>query len=266
MKKFMIALLTGLFLVFWGTTVVAAPVLYDWAIDVNETIYQAYPSIYEAPEVGGEITDVTGFNYFFPDTDPYPYYYNENGESIEYPVPEALGTVTVTFDPGVAGTYYVNSFFDVEIDEWDNTYFYNEYGTAMGDTIDTADITQSWEIDEPWGGDIIDNFFEGSLDNANNVPDGWEDDVSMAMGWDFALAAGDSAIIELVLGSTAPTSGFYLAHTDPDSNDGQGETIYFSSTLDIQTGSQPIPEPATLLLLGSGFAGLIGFGRKKLKS
>lgn len=63
------------------------------------------------------------------------------------------------------------------------------------------------------------------------VPPGSADDVSMALGWNFSLAEGETATITLELADVAPSiSCLYLSHTDPDSG---GYTIYYSSTLDI---------------------------------
>ncbi len=171
-----------------------------------------------------------------------------------------LGTVSIRFSPGAAGSYYVAGYFDHEIDEEENTY-YNETGWAMG----APNVGQSWEIDEPgWGnpdtayyGDIYSNAMAGQLDSLvfYDAVDGWFnpadfDDVAMAMGWDFSLSGDlEFAIIDFILSETAPTSGFYLVHHDPDS----AGNLYFSSSLDISA----IPEPGTLLLLGGGFVGLV---------
>jgi hypothetical protein len=164
-----------------------------------------------------------------------------------------LGTITVSISG--AGAHTFDAFFDHEIDEAINTYF-NESGAATG----VASAGQSWEIDEPGFvfGDIYTNFEDSTLDNSNGVPAGLEDDVSLAMGWDFFLGVGDTATISLLLSETMPTGGFYLSHTDPDSN----YTFYLSSALDI-TGTPPAPEPTLVYLLAIGMAGLLATSRRR---
>lgn len=48
-------------------------------------------------------------------------------------------------------------------------------------------------------------------------------------------------------------------------NDEFIDDVWFDITLARQGPSAPVPEPATILLLGSGFIGLVGLGRKRLK-
>jgi hypothetical protein len=142
------------------------------------------------------------------------------------------------------------------MDQAANTYF-NEYGTANG----TPAANQSWEIDEPgWiYGDIYSNFQNSTLDGSNNVPSNMADDVAMAMGWDFSLLGYQTALINFYLSDILPTTApFYLMHRDPDSD----ESLYLYS--DISITAAPVPEPATITLMGLGILGALGARKKRL--
>jgi hypothetical protein len=136
----------------------------------------------------------------------------------------------------------------MEIDEPANTFF-NEWGATAG----VPATGQTWEIDEPGYlfGDIYDNWLDDNLDGVNGVPAAFPDDVSVAIAWDFLLSPGMTASVSFLVSETAPSTGFYLIHTDPDS----ASSIYFSSLLET-TGTPEVPEPLTALLLIGALVGL----------
>jgi hypothetical protein len=230
-KKALIGILACIFVITVSSGAMALTIdLFDWAFNVNGTTYES----------------LAGTN----DPSILPSAFNDSG----FDWVTGLGTLTVDFSAPGPGTYSFLSFFDHEIDEPDNTFF-NEYGDV---SVGVPVAGQSWEIDEPGYvfGDIYTNFLAGSLDNSNGVPANLPDDVSMAMGWAFALGDGESALITLALSDVAP-AGFHLRHTDPDSD----ASIYFSSSLDI-SGPHPVPEPGTLLLMAVAMVTLIFVSRR----
>ncbi|HHM04439.1 MAG TPA: PEP-CTERM sorting domain-containing protein [Gammaproteobacteria bacterium] len=161
-----------------------------------------------------------------------------------YNATTGLGSIAMTFS--VVGSYAVDAFFDYEFSEGSNSYL-NEYGSVSG----SAASNQSWEIDEPGFvfGDIFDNWQFNDLDNSNAIPAGSEDDVAVALGWDFDLLVNETATLTFDITDFSPSSGFFLAHSDPDSN----ENVYFSSSLVITQAPTPtIPEPGTISLMLAG--------------
>jgi len=186
--------------------------------------------------------------------DPFPSEVDAGG----FDPTSGLGTLEVSISG--SGAHSVAVFLDHEIDEGTNTFF-NEIGAASGPEA----FGQSWEIDEPGytNGDIFTNFRNNTLDNdiGRSVFGDtlFPDDVSMAMGWDFILAVNTTGQITFSLSEIMPDAGFFLTHNDPDS----GASIYFTSSLNTFQDIEPIPEPATMVLMGTGLVVLAGIRKRR---
>jgi hypothetical protein len=208
------ALALLLFFSVTATNASADTFLFDWALNLNGTVY------------------VTG--------DALPA--NVNAAGFDFTT--GLGTLTIQYTAAVAENVFLGAFFDHEIDESINTFF-NEVGTVSG----AAGAGQSWEIDEPGFvfGDIYTHILAGSLDST--IGSATPDDVSMAMGWVFAAAAGDTVGATFLLSTNPPASTFYLRHYDPDSD----LAVYLSGSPTI--GPEiVIPEPGSVVLLATAAA------------
>lgn len=161
-----------------------------------------------------------------------------------FDVTSGLGHLSVTVS--ATGAHEVLLYLDHEIDEEVNTFF-NELGATGGGAPAAG---QSWEIDEPGfavpAGDIYENWLNGNLDNSIGFID--PNDVAMALGFDFILAAGEQAVVTFFTSTVNDAPGFFLRHYDPDS---QAE-LYFWSSIRIEDGGQPVPEPGPIALLAMG--------------
>ena len=214
-----------------SSSVAANISLADWAFNVDGTIYENFSG--DAMPTSGSL--------------------------------DASGLGTLTLEITGTGSHSVVAFFDFDIDNATNSYF-NEYASTTN--LSLLATGQSWEVDEPGYvfGDIYDNMLAGVLDNANSVELANPDDVSFALGWDFTLNVDEVASISFSLQGSMPTTGFYLTQTDPDSNNGVGESLYFSSVLEVKSvAAKPIPAPSTLLLFGLGLFAFnrVGIGNSK---
>jgi hypothetical protein len=171
-----------------------------------------------------------------------------------------LGTVSLTYNPGV-GTY------DVGFWIYENVSVpgFNEYGAtsgtpAIGETwqIDVPDYDYGGELGTPGAGSIIANTTASTLSNTNYVPGTMDnyllecsgsancnDFTSMALAYNFALAAGQEAVLNFTVSNTAPTSGFYLEQIHPvDGSNSAATSIFYDATLSVQPVGPPVPEPA----------------------
>ncbi len=229
MRKLLGVLLAVLVVVGWGPPVSAAPVLNDWMTNVDGVTL-------DQPALGAAFDPLTG-----------------------------LGSVNFTVSG--AGAHFVGLFLDQDTDLF--AFATGDTGAAVG--VPSAGL--SWEIGSPWDyavspavpGPIATHFAGSGLMNMVDPdilpPFPLGGDVSMALGWNFMLAADETAYIDFMIREVAPVSGFYLKQSNLDPGT-IPEEIFFSASLRIAGGPPGVPEPGTLLLMGSGLLGLMGVGRR----
>lgn len=203
-----------------------------------------------------------------------------------------IGTITITFDPGAAGSYFVGGWFFDPV----GVPFYNEYGQVNG----SPDAGQSYEIDVPeydvlsanhGAGTIVDDLAAGALTNTNTVPGtlsdylfncgangggaataACNDFVSMALGFNFSLTADQEEVITLDLSSTDP-GGFSLQDVHPiDGSNTAAASVFYSGSAvaecSVNCGGggppPPVPEPSYTSFAAIGMVALTLILRKRL--
>jgi subtilisin-like proprotein convertase family protein len=165
-------------------------------------------------------------------------------------------------------------------------------GSSAGTTLSTisvsdvgtiADLNVFVDLTHTWMGDL-DIFIEhgGITVQLYNQDDGSLNDMTQVLFDDEAATSISDALPPYGPGSFRPTDSAnegeipnLLSSFDGESLAGDwtlsivdnyfadyGELLIFS--IEGETTAQPIPEPATMLLFGTGLAGLAGIGRKKL--
>jgi len=166
--------------------------------------------------------------------------------SIALAAPLDLGTFGA--DPGVTVDYGTGIITFTEQDLYSAIYFYNNsFVVDPNATYLSFDYSfQAAEDYEDYLVVVTDSDFDGFYDN-----------YLFELGFSWSTSA-------LVDFSSLRGQTISLAFGIESSDLLPADSSATISNLDLATSTTPIPEPGTLILLGSGLAGLLGIGRKNI--
>ncbi len=160
-----------------------------------------------------------------------------------------LESYDVTLDPNPGLELYWNPILttpvsgDLEVGD-SITFALFELGTNE-DILDLTDTSM----------DDISVSFDFSSPEVDTVGFGF---TSGNINWDAGSVLWDNPV-EFSFGST----GLFTIHLENDFFGAPGSTVIDATLTYVTADSAPVPEPSTILLLGAGLLGLVGYNRKR---
>ena len=267
-RKLLTVLTMGLFFIGFAGLVNAAPV------DLNTWTAESYPAV-SGFGVGNWAVETNG-SAVYQSVNGQPTLFHSDFNSFGALV---NGSINVSgsdddyigFALGFQPNDTTNSAADYLLVDWkqgNQTYNFGSPSDTPGSTaysgLAVSRVTGIPTADEFWGHTDFTTDMGGGLEElarANNLGStGWTEDIDYKFTFDFGPGNLDVFVDDILeLSITGSFSDGHLAFY----NFSQAEVTYSAFTLDDGSYPDPVPEPATFILLGGGLAGLSFYRRKR---